>query len=314
LQRKLSEFGYRRAGMSYLTATSARLWRSLLFLVAALFSGAAYADAPVVAHPVFWTIHGPAGTAYILGSVHALPPKVSWRSKQIDEAARVADTYIFEVPDGPAEIDEETQYILERGRLPQGETLQKLLSAPAQRNYVAACALAGMKKSSLDDKRPWLAAIVLTISYMNQRNFTSKNTPDDTYLESARRNGKTLQYFDTTRQQLEVLSHFDQTMGLDGFSAMLGDFTQQPEREEALISAWASGNLLSITSLIENNLRSDPEIARIIAEHNRVWARKLEDLLSTNRTYFVVVGIAHLIGQAGVPALLRSDGFKVEGP
>jgi uncharacterized protein YbaP (TraB family) len=301
--------------MSKQTIASASRWRFVLILVAALAPGTASADdAKIVAHPALWTIHGAVGTAYLLGSVHALPPNVSWRSNEIDSAAKAADTYIFEVPNGQAEVDEATRYIRERGRLPEGKTLHDMLSTSAHRDYAAACALAGMDESSLDDKRPWLAAIVLTVAYMKQRHLTSTNSPDDAYFETALRDGKALRYLDTTHQQLEFLSRYDQTKGVDGFSAMLGDFARQPEREDALISAWASGNLASMSNLIERSFENDPEDVRLIAERNRVWASKLEDLLSNNHSYFVVVGIAHLVGKAGVPALLRADKLRVEGP
>jgi uncharacterized protein len=301
--------------MSKKNIASASRWRSVLTLVAAFASGTASADdAQIVAHPAFWTVHGHAGTAYVLASVHALPPNISWQRHEIDSAAKAADTYIFEVPNGQAEVDDATRYILERGALPKGTTLHEMLSATAHKDYAAACALAGMKESSLDDKRPWLAAIVLTVAYMNQRHLTSTNSPDDAYFEAALRDGKTLGYLDSSHEQLEFLSRYDQTMGVDGFSAMLGDFAGQPEREDALISAWASGNLPSMSNLIEHNFKDDPEGVRLIAGRNRVWANKLENLLLNDRSYFVVVGIAHLVGQAGVPALLRADGYRVEGP
>jgi uncharacterized protein YbaP (TraB family) len=239
---------------------------------------------------------------------------VSWRRPEIDAAAKSSGTYIFEVADGPAEVAEATQFIRERGLLPDGTTLHTLLSPLALKDYDAACALAGMKTAALDNKRPWLAAIVLTVSYMNQRNFTYLNSPDQAYLEGAQQTGKTLRYLDTTRGQLEFLARYDETMGVDGFSTMLGDFTGQPKREDALIRAWSSGDVQAMSRLIDDSFRTDPAGARIFADHNRVWAKELEELLRTNQDYFVVVGIAHLVGAAGVPSLLRADGYRVDGP
>jgi uncharacterized protein YbaP (TraB family) len=271
-------------------------------------------DSPSGPGPAFWTVHGPTGTAYILGSVHALPPGVTWRSKQIDAAAKASDTYIFEVPNGLADEAEATRFIRARGVLSEGKTLHEMLSPVAQKDYVAACALAGMNATSIDDKKPWLAAVVLTVSYMNQRQLTFMNTPDEDYLKTALRYGKTLRYFDTTREQLEFLARFDDTMGVAGFSTMLGDFTKQPEREDALISAWRSGDTTRMAGLIADSFKTDVAGARLLADHNLSWTRQLEALLDTGRTYFVVVGVAHLVGPSGMPSMLRADGYTVEGP
>jgi uncharacterized protein YbaP (TraB family) len=37
-------------------------------------------------------------------------------------------------------------------------------------------------------------------------------------------------------------------------------------------------------------------------------------MLKEKHVFFITVGAGHLTGPTGVPALLRKDGFKVEGP
>jgi len=280
----------------------------------AIAGGSAHAAAVPTAHPAFWKVHGSAGTAFVLGSVHVLPPNVMWQRPEIDEAAKKSGTFVFEVSNDPDDIAEATRFIRKRGLLPSGTALHDLLTPVAQKDYAAACALAGMKATALDDKRPWLAAIVLTVSYLNQRNVTYLNTPDETYLDEAKRSGKNLLTLDTTRDQLEFLARFDETMGINGFSAMLGDFTGQPKREDKLIETWGSGDVDAMAALIGSGFKNDPKGAQLFAAHNQVWARELEDLLKQDRNYFVVVGIAHLVGPTGVPAILRADGLKVDGP
>src|ERR1700719_3701745 len=115
---------------------------SLIWMVLLAASVSTVRGAPSAAHPAFWTVHGSVGTAYILGSVHVLPPDVSWRRPEIDAAAKSSGTYIFEVADGPADVAEATRFIRQRGLLPDGTTLHTLLSPLAVKDYDAACALA----------------------------------------------------------------------------------------------------------------------------------------------------------------------------
>ena len=41
---------------------------------------------------------------------------------------------------------------------------------------------------------------------------------------------------------------------------------------------------------------------------------QLETMLNQKHVYFVTVGAGHLAGPKGVPALLRQDGYRVDGP
>lgn len=278
--------------------------------------GATRADTPadVAAHPPFWVVHGKSATAYLLSSVHLLPPDISWHTPAIDAAVKSASTFIFEVPSGQDDEAEATRFILAHGLLPPGQTLVSLLSPTAQMEYVEACALAGMRMEQLNNKRPWLAAVVLTVSYMNQRHLSADATPDEELLALAGATGKSLVYLDTTDEQLEFLLRYDEVSGVNGFSKMLGSFQSQPAREDALIDAWSAGDARMIEKLIDRNFAGDPEGRKLIDAHNRAWTNRLEGLLDQEGTYFVTVGVAHLVGPAGMPALLRDDGYEVEGP
>src|SRR5262249_13777662 len=127
--------------------------RSSIIAFALVAWGASADDGQILAHPAYWTVHGKSGSAFILSSVPALPPNINWRNPEIDSAAKDAGTYVFEVANGQAEEDEATRFIRERGRLPEGQTLHALLSPGAQKDYVAACALAGVRAGSLDRSR-----------------------------------------------------------------------------------------------------------------------------------------------------------------
>src|SRR5690349_1262521 len=75
-----------------------------LFWLLLNFTGAVAApaadDAPKIVHatPAMWTVHGPKGTAYLLGSVHALPDDIDWQTAEIKAAMKRSGTFVFEVP------------------------------------------------------------------------------------------------------------------------------------------------------------------------------------------------------------------------
>ena len=55
---------------------------------------------------------------------------------------------------------------------------------------------------------------------------------------------------------------------------------------------------------------------RLIAGRNRHWAETAAPSAAEapGETTVVVVGVGHLVGPEGLPALLRGRGLEVEGP
>jgi hypothetical protein len=53
---------------------------------------------------------------------------------------------------------------------------------------------------------------------------------------------------------------------------------------------------------------------RLVGQRNRHWVQTLSERLKRPGHIVVVVGAGHLIGPRGVPALLRAQGFQVDGP
>jgi len=52
----------------------------------------------------------------------------------------------------------------------------------------------------------------------------------------------------------------------------------------------------------------------MLEDRNRSWIPQVVAMLNEHHTYFITVGAGHLCGKTGVPNLLRSAGYKVDGP
>jgi uncharacterized protein YbaP (TraB family) len=265
------------------------------------------------ARPAVWAVHGPAGAVYLVSSLHLLPPATNWHRPEIDAAMARADSFVFEVPTGATERDEETRFIFDRGLLTPGDTLSAHLDDDGRRDFRRALDLAGMKQRHLDQKQPWLAEVVLTVQAMYRRKYTALHTPEAEAHAFAMRGGKEIRYLDTTRQQLEFLAGADRTAGVERFRNVLADFPNQPAREDRFVDAWAAGDLDLSAALVSAGLRDMPDEQRLLDERNRDWAAQIEAMLREPRTFFIAVGMAHLVGPGGVPELLRARGMTVEG-
>ena len=71
----------------------------------------------------------------------------------------------------------------------------------------------------------------------------------------------------------------------------------------------------SVGRLMNKELDSVPGAKKLlIDDRNAAWAKQLDATLQAHATYFITVGAGHLVGPKGVPALLRAQGYRVEGP
>ncbi len=287
--------------------------RQILLACAAMLGFAAPVQAQD-AHPAMWTVHGPKGTVVLVSSLHLLPRGTDWHRPEIDAAMAHADSFVFEVPTGDGELNEETQFIFDKGLLPAGDSLSAHLDEDGKRDFRRALSLAGIEQRNLDQKQPWLAEVVLTVQAMYRRNYSAKNTPEAVAHDFALRNRKDIRYLDTTAQQLEFLAGADESAGVEQFRTVLADFPNQSAREQRFVEAWAAGDLTTTASLVSAGLQKLPDEQARLDARNRDWAAQVEAMLGENRTFFVAVGMAHLVGPKGVPALLREAGVTVDGP
>ncbi len=49
-----------------------------------------------------------------------------------------------------------------------------------------------------------------------------------------------------------------------------------------------------------------------IVERNRQMAEKIEEYIHSNKTIFVVVGAAHVVGKDGILQILRRKGYFIK--
>lgn len=275
------------------------------------------APAPVMAHPVLWTVHGPKGTAYLLGSIHVLKPQVQWRTAQIDAAMKTADTFVFEIPMDASQNEHIQDFIRDNGYLPPGVALPSLLNGEARKDYAAALQVTHVPPEKLTPMRPWLALLVLEVQGgLAQRHFSVDNGVDrQVYALAQKKGGVAFRAFETPEQQLRLLMPEDQSLEIQEFDAGLKDLLNETMSVDDLVDAWARGDVAKMNDLMNSGFKENPRAEKTLFEdRNHAWVAQLETMLNQKHVYFVTVGAGHLAGPKGLPALLRRDGYRVDGP
>jgi len=301
---------------------SKRLAIALLALGLFGSRGPAFADdAPVVyaeipANPALWTVHGSKGTAYLFGSIHALPAQVDWHTKEIDAAMAKSDVLVFELAMDKGFQDRVQTYVRERGMLPPGQHLRDLLSPDTRKEFDGEIADLGISQTAIDRMRPWLAALTIDVADMQKHNYSSSSGIEMQLEGSGSTDKRPVIGLETVEQQLALLAPTDPKLELQSFEASLKtEGRSSGEQVGPLLDAWIHGDVARLDRLMGRDLAHYPKARKLLLDdRNKAWAAKISDLLGTPKTYFITVGAAHLGGAHGVPNLLRAKGFKVEGP
>jgi uncharacterized protein YbaP (TraB family) len=286
---------------------------SLVLASALLLVSAATAAQKTSVHPALWTVHGRHSTVYLLGSIHVLPPHLSWRDERVEHAIQTADTYVFEVsPDA----DVAKQFIAEKGSLPPGQSLRAMLPPSSQADLDGDLASVNVPEANLDMRRPWLAELALTTIQIMQSGSSPNSGVDLTLLAEVRARDKPVRFFETMQQQMALLAPDDTKLELESFEAFLKDFRAQKDELPAMINAWSAGDMKTLGALGLGHLAEHPTAKKaLIDDRNRAWVKKIEPMLDNESgTFLITVGALHLAGYVGLPALLRADGYKVDGP
>lgn len=275
----------------------------------------AAAEPTVHAHPALWHVTGPKGDVYLLGSIHLLPDNIDWHTRSIKAAMSRSDVFVFEVSTDAKAQGEIQKLIAEMGMLPPGQSLREMLPPPARDDYDAAIKSAHLQPGIVDREKPWLVSLQLLVAEGTAKHYSADAGVDRAVMAIAAEKHKPVRFFETIEQQLRLLASGDDNLQLAEFASDLKDYRKNDDDLAPMVAAWSKGQADKLAQLMNTELADHPEVKKaLLTDRNRRWALQIETMLREKRTFFITVGAGHLSGPDGVPALLRSAGYKVEGP
>ncbi len=282
--------------------------RSLLFgCVILLGFFAARADA---ASACVWKVtNSGGGTIYLGGSWHALRSSDYPLPAAYNRAFEASSRLAFEID--PKSLRDSSNVLLRAGEYPKGDSLKKHVD-PRTYDYLRRFfGLVGVPESKFSRYRPWFLSILLD-SPSNRG--LSENLGVEAFFERrAKADSKPVIGLESLREHIEVFSGLS-----DRGSEALLLLTFIPAEKSSpdfprLMKAWRRGDADFLANGTRSGFQDFPAMAdRLLSVRNRNWIPKLEEFMRSGKTYFAVVGAAHMGGSDGVVALLRARGYKIE--
>ena len=280
-------------------------------ILAALLALAACHSAPIdQRHPALWEVTGPDGaTAFLFGTVHALPDGLAWKTPAIDRAIAQSTTLVLEIID-PSDENAARAAFVRLGTTPGQPPLEQRVD-PARREVLrAALAKTRLQPAQFASLEDWAAALTLSFALEARNGFDPDNGADRALLMAAGK--RPVVGLETLEGQLGL---FD-TLSAREQHSLLGAVVAESAgdgSDKKLVKAWVEGDVATLDREAHSGMMADPRLREaLLVARNRRWAEQIEAMLNAGKRPFVAVGAAHVAGIDGLPEMLAARGFAVK--
>jgi uncharacterized protein YbaP (TraB family) len=270
----------------------------------------------VGAAPALWRVKNDHAEIYLFGTLHALPPGLAWRTPTYDAVYARSETIWFEVALDGADAQTINGIVARYGTDAERPLSRKLTPG----------ALAQLKRQvdvrRIDHLRPWAAALMLSMQPMLNQGAQVESGADMTMTRAARDGAKTVRTFETLEDQARVFASLSEGAEVRYLTEVIHENRPRlhlplPLRPstETLAQAWVAGDLARLGPALVGGMKADnPGLYEaLLKRRNLAWADVLvKEMSQGSGVELVNVGALHLVGEDGLPALLRARGFTVE--
>jgi len=287
-------------------------WGGVLRLIAAVTSAAlALLATPAHAEPAMWVVKDADSTIYLLGTLHMTKPSMKWRSDKIDAAFEASDEFWMEATANfdPAMLE---GLIIKHGL--DRRPLSSKVSGDDWARVQSAAKAVGVPISTVEQMRPWLAALSLSFQpAMKEDGYDFTQGVDRLLEASARAARMTVKTFETPEQQTLIFASLSEESEVAFLIHVLEEIASGRSVVDQMADAWMAGDIGALeATILSRTKEAAPEVYdALIVRRNLDWCDQIATIMKGAGTTFVAVGAGHLVGDDSVPAILAKRGFAV---
>jgi len=257
-----------------------------------------------------WKVTSKRATVYLLGSIHLCDATLYPLDPTIEDAFEKSDVLVLEIDLSPECQMKAAGLMMQKAQFTGQDTLERTLSKKARSKLKAFLQERGIALVQFNRFRPWYVTLVLTIQENMRLGYTPMLGVDKHFFDLAAARGKKVLALENvlaggTKQEDELV-----------LVETLERLPKAKELMETMVAAWLTGDAAKLDDIVHEAVWKNPKLKgylkRLIDDRNVRMAKKIEKFLKTDKTYFVVVGSAHLVGKKGIPDLLQKKGHTVE--
>lgn len=256
-------------------------------------------------------------TSYLFGTIHVgkqgffpLEPEVTRALADSSALVLELDTRVHK----PFE-----QALAKYGSYPPGDSITRHLSPRALTQLNKALAKAGLALQNVAMYRPWLVANILVGTEIEKHGYHRSNGVEGFLLTAAVEQKKEVHELESADYQLSLFASLDDAQQERYLMENLEELEngRALQKSAGLIDAWSNADAARIDVMARELTSGDTVSATfmdrtLLGKRNPEMAAHIERIMQSDQVAFVGIGLLHLVGDNGIPALLRQRGYDVE--
>lgn len=267
---------------------------------------------PAVGERAFlWDVRCPnqPGQAVLLGSIHVRRPEDLTLQPEVQAAVDDADRVLIEAQDPGLLGSLAVLY-----RLGAVRFFKKTELDPKTWDLLMPrLAELQIDRTVADHLAPWALLLVVMASDI-ERAGLSAATGIDALVQARAKEASPpipIEYMESAEGQLKIFAALEEEVQEDLLTASLEAGSEASE--VSLLDAYRAGDVTSMEAMTLEAFVDFPDLRKaLLDDRNLHFVSFFRPYLDSSQTVLLVAGAAHMLGETGLPTLLRADGCKVD--
>ena len=286
----------------------------LLLKKGLLTLGALCVSITATAESAVWKVSKGEDYLYLAGTVHVLRASDYPLPREFEQAYADADRLFFETDIGAMNDVSLQQRMMTQMTYQDGRTLRTVLNEEAYQALTEFVETAGVPipMAMMQTFKPGLLISTITLLEFQKLGFTPQGV-DSYFFTRAMGDGKDRGELETLDEQIALLAGMGEGAESEYILYSLQDFSDLEIAIEDMVTAWRAGDVESLDrQFVAEMMEASEELYdSMLVRRNHAWLPRIEAMFDEAGIEYVLAGVAHMVGDDGLLALLQDRGYEV---
>ena len=267
-----------------------------------------------------WEFENLQNKVYLLGSIHLLPEEVYPLDERISNSFKASDILVVEadITTNPEEVQ---KLIAQEAFFKDGTSLKKVLPEDLYSSLSTEFKGLGVDIEKLSNFKPWFVTMNLDALRLSKIDVKPGAGIDVHFLNSAKEREMEILELESIGLQLEMFSSQSLNNQIDNLQNLLEE-SNQNEQYLKMLEAWKKGDAEELNNVSRKEMKKTGKklagvkelYEKMFIERDKAMLEKITSYLNddSGKTYFIIVGVGHLVGEDGLIKMLEAKGYKTK--